>query len=232
MSMKASGRGEVSEIDRWDGGVGWMAHPEEGMQRASHALVDDGDVWVVDPIDAEGLDEFLADLGEVAGVVVLLDRHRRDCAAVARRHDVAVHVPRVMRDIAADFDAETAIPGDELGETGYEVRTVVDSTLFPSEPLRWREAALHDPDRGTLVIPESVGTVSYMRAGDERLGVHPFRRLAPPRSLQSLTPDRVLVGHGRGVHEDATAALREAIDGARKRMPSLYLDIARETLLG
>jgi hypothetical protein len=108
----------------------------------------------------------------------------------------------------------------------------VDSTLVPVEPLRWREAGLHDPDRGTLLVPESVGTVSYMTVGDERLGVHPMRRPTPPRSLRSLSPDRVLVGHGKGIHEDAAPALRDAIDGARERTPALYLQLAREALLG
>jgi len=230
--MKATGRGEVHEIDRWEGGTGWLAHPEETMQRASHALVDDGDVWVVDPVDAEGLDEFLADLGEVAGVVVLLDRHGRDCAAVARRHDVAVHVPRFMRDVADDLDAETTLVGAELADTGYEVRTVVDSTLVPVEPFEWREAALHDPDRGTLLVPESVGTAPYTTTGDERLGVHPMRRPTPPESLLSLEPDRVLVGHGKGVHDEATVALHDAIENARGRMPTLYLGIGREMLFG
>jgi hypothetical protein len=56
------------------------------MRRASHALAQDGDVWLVDPVDVAGLDALLAPLGTVRGVLQLLDRHARDCAALARRH--------------------------------------------------------------------------------------------------------------------------------------------------
>ena len=28
-------------IDRWDGGIGWIAHPDEDSRRASHAVVGD-----------------------------------------------------------------------------------------------------------------------------------------------------------------------------------------------
>ena len=46
---------EVTTVRRWENGLTWMAHPDEGMHRASHALViDDDDVWLVDPLD--GLD--------------------------------------------------------------------------------------------------------------------------------------------------------------------------------
>ncbi|MFB6081509.1 MAG: hypothetical protein ABEJ67_01680, partial [Halanaeroarchaeum sp.] len=68
-------------VDEWDAGVGWQAHPEETMQRTSHALAVDGDVWVIDPVDAEGVDDLVSDLGDVVGVVVLLDRHQRDADA-------------------------------------------------------------------------------------------------------------------------------------------------------
>lgn len=36
-------------VDRWDGGVGLMAHPTELMQRTSHALATDDGVVIVDP---------------------------------------------------------------------------------------------------------------------------------------------------------------------------------------
>ena len=48
-------------IGRWDGGVGWIAHPEERGRRASHAIRgEDGDVGVFDPLDAPGVDDLLA----------------------------------------------------------------------------------------------------------------------------------------------------------------------------
>lgn len=232
MSIKELGPGTVNEIDSWVGGSGWIAHPAEGMQRASHALVVEGEVWVVDPVDADGLDEFLSDLGTVAGVVVLLDRHQRDCGPVAKRHDVAVHVPRVMADIAPAFDTDTEIIDGTVPGTNYRLRTVVDSTLIPFEPFRWREVALYDEQSGTLVVPESLGAVPYTLTKDERLGVHPMRRFTPPRSLRGVEPDRVLLGHGEGIHEDPSGAIRDAVDGARRRAPSLYFGILREALSG
>ncbi|MWV40438.1 hypothetical protein GRS80_11925 [Natrialba sp. INN-245] len=35
----------------------------------------------------------------------------------------------------------------------------------------------------------------------------------------SLEPERILFGHGEGVLEDAEVALRDALEGARRRFP-------------
>ncbi|WP_135820699.1 hypothetical protein [Halostella litorea] len=225
MPMKADGRPtEPREIDRWEGGLGWIAHPEETMQRASHALATDEGVWLVDPVDCEGLDELVAPLGEVAGVVVLLDRHKRDAAAVARRHDVSVALPRELRDVAADLDAPTTTFGDELGSTGYRTIPVVDNPL-------WSEVALYDAESGTLVVPEAVGTVDYFVADGEGLGVHPMLRAFPPRkALGGLAVERVLVGHGEGVSSDAAPTLAAALRNSRRNAPKVYLQAARGLL--
>ena len=62
-------------------GFGWIV--DEAMTRTSHALAADGKVWLVDALDwPEAIDRAL-ELGEPAGVVQLLDRHDRDCAALA-----------------------------------------------------------------------------------------------------------------------------------------------------
>lgn len=211
-----SDAGRLVEIDRWDGGVGWLAHPDESLQRASHALAVDGEVWVVDPVDAPGLDDLLADLGEVAGVVLGLDRHKRDAAAIATRHDVPVHLPRPLAGVADALDARTAIVGDELVDTGYRTHTLVDNRF-------WREVALYHPGNGTLLVPEAVGTAPHYVVAGERLGVHPALRLRPPRRvLAGYEPERVLVGHGRGVHDDAATALSDALRDARRNAPRLY----------
>jgi hypothetical protein len=215
---------EFATIDRFDGGVGWIAHPEEKMQRASHALERDGDVWVFDPVDADGLDALLAELGDVAGVVVMLDRHKRDAAAVANRHDVPVYLPAFFNGVSEDVDAPVVRFGDELAETGWKARTVVNNRL-------WQEVAVYDPEGRTLVVPESLGTSSYFLVGRERLGVHPMRRAVPPRdTLGDLAPERVLVGHGAGVLTGATSALETALAGSRKRAPLLYAKTGRELL--
>jgi hypothetical protein len=226
MPMKGSGTGQLREIDRWDGGVGWLAYPDEGMQRASHALAVDSAAWIVDPVDAPGVDELLASVGEVAGVVVCLDRHKRDAAAVARRHDVPVYVPDWMTGVVSDLDAPVERFGRELADTGYRALTVVNRSLPP-----WQEVALYHDETGTLVVPEALGTASYFRAPGEELGVHPMLRPTPPkRPFRGLAPERILVGHGEGVFEDATAALHDALDNARSRLPAAYLQAVRELL--
>jgi hypothetical protein len=223
MPMKGSGpAADFREIDRSDSGVGWIAHPEETMERASHALVVDDDVWLVDPVDAEGLDDLLADLGTVAGVVVLLDRHERDAARLARRHGVSVHLPAWMDDLASGIDAPIEPCRTELADTGYRTRRILDTPF-------WKEAALYDGE-GTLVVPEAVGTASYFTTDEERLGVHPMLRAFPPRRLRGLASDRVLCGHGAGVSSDANEALNGALRGARRRAPRLYARTAREFL--
>ncbi len=228
MPIKGSGGGDLTAIDRFEiddetGGVGWLTYPDEAMQRASHALEVGGRLWLVDPIDAEGLDDFLAEAGEVDGVTVLLDRHKRDAAAMARRHDVSVHLPEALSPIAGDLDCETTTFERELGETGYVAHEVVTNRF-------WREVALFHQETGVLVVPEAVGTTSYFTAGDERLGVHVGLRLTPPRSLAALQPEHVLVGHGAGVHEGAATALRDAVRGSRRRAPRLYAGNLRAML--
>jgi hypothetical protein len=241
MPMKGRGTGQLEEIDRWDGGVGWIAHPDEGMQRASHVLgvdraersaagsetrSDDGEAWVVDPVDAPGVDDLIASVGEVAGVVVCLDRHKRDAAAVARRHDVPVYVPDWMTGVASKLDVPTERFGRELADTGYRALTIVNRSLPP-----WQEVGLYHDGTGTLVVPEALGTASYFCAPGERLGVHPMLRPVPPkRAFHGLEPERVLVGHGAGVFEDATVALHDALDNARSRLPSAYASALREML--
>lgn len=221
MPMKASGSAtDWREIDRFDdgdrAGVGWIAHPDETMQRASHALSVDGDVYVIDPVDASGVDDLVTEFGEVAGVVVLLDRHTRDAAALARRHNVPVYLPAPLADVGHDIDATIEVCRGTLAETGITIHTVVDN-------FAWTEVALYDDESGVLTVPEAVGTTEYFLAGRERLGVHPALRLKPPKRLGRFDPERVLVGHGTGVHDEAAAALADALSGARGRTPSLYL---------
>ncbi len=216
--MKGSGEADLAVVDEFDGGVGWIAYPDETMERASHALSVDGDIWVLDPVDADGVDDLLADLdGEVAGTVVCLDRHKRDAAAVATRHDVPVYVPEWMTGVAAKLDAPVERFGRELG--GLRAITVRDSSLPP-----WQEVALYDEAGGTLYVPEAVGASAYMRTGAETIGVHPMLRLTPPRrALGDLDPDRVLCGHGAGVLDHGGRELAAALDSSRGNAPGLYV---------
>jgi len=226
MPMKADGSTTLAEIDRFDGGVGWIAYPDETMQRASHALQTDEGLWLVDPVDADDLDELLAEFGDVAGVVVCLDRHKRDSARIARRHDVSVHIPRWMSGVASKIDAPIERVDGQLGETTYELFEIRNSAVPP-----WQEAGLYNAEDGTLVVPESVGTASYFTVDGERLGVHPMLRMVPPRDvLGGYQPERVLVGHGEGVLDDAASALGDALENSKRTALSLYGKTAKQFL--
>jgi len=226
MPMKGSGAATGwAESGRWDRGASWIAYPHERMQRASHALATDAGVFVVDPVDAEGIDDLFAEFGDVAGVVVLLDRHKRDSAAVANRHDVPVYLPEALSGIADDLDAPTETVRRQLPGTDYGVHTVVENPF-------WKEAALYGDADDTMVVTEAVGTAEYFRAGNERLGVHPMLRLLPPKKLGRLDPERLLVGHGESVMADATEALAYALRGSRGRTPGLYAKNLKSFVFG
>jgi hypothetical protein len=212
MALKATGNGELTVIDRFEGGVGWIAHPEETMQRASHAVESDDKLWLLDPVDVEGLDALLGEYAEPAGVAVLLDRHKRDAAAIANRHDVPVYVPEWMDGVASELDAPTKRFSDRLG--GFEVWTLTDNSV-------WQEAALFDGE--TLVVPEALGTASYFLAPGEDLGVHPMLRALPPKRLGEYDPDRLLLGHGSGIDETVGNTVRKALTNSRRSAPALYL---------
>ncbi|MFC7073006.1 hypothetical protein ACFQJ7_12950 [Halovenus rubra] len=213
--MKASDSAtDWKKIDRFDDGIGWIAYPDETMQRASHAITDGDDVWLVDPVDADGIDDLLAEYGEVAGVIILLDRHKRDTAALARRHDVSVWIPTFMESVAQEIDAPVERFRHDLADTRFAVHELINNRF-------WTEAVLHDPDSGSLVVPEAVGTTSYFRTHTEDLGVHPMLRMTPPRKLTRLEANSIRVGHGSGINKATTEQLHSAVDGARRRAPHL-----------
>ena len=189
---------EIRVCDDFDGGFGWIV--DEFLQRCSHALVVKGRVWLLDPLDADGVEERVRAAGEPAGVIQLLDRHERACAALAERLGVPHHV----------------VP-----------REPVDGAPFSFVPVRdsrfWKEVALWWPEKQVLACGDALGTVPGFRASGERLALHPLLRLAPPRRLGEVEPRHVLLGHGEGVHgDDATAAVREALATARRRLPRAW----------
>ena len=188
-------------------GFGWIV--EEAMTRTSHAFAADGRVWLVDALDwPEAIDRALG-LGEPAGVIQLLDRHNRDCAAVAERLGVPLHV------------------------TPFEP---VDGAPFAAFPILrrriWREVALWFAAERILVLAEAIGSLGYFRAPGEPFGVNPALRLFPPRrSLAGLEPEHILFGHGEGMHgPDVPEALRTALATARRRLPQAVLSSLREAV--
>lgn len=209
---------ECVVVDEWDAGFSWVAHPEEVGHRTSHALLgDDGDVWVVDPLDAPGLDDRLTALGSVAGVVVCSDYHARDAATLARRHDVSVHLPRWLSRARERLDAPVTTVTDGLGASGFEMRRCVP---FPG----WNEALLVHERDATLYVPDVLGTTRLFTVGPERVGSYLLCRVRfPKRAFAGLAPDRLLVGHGPGVFADASNALDTALTGTRRRLPAALL---------
>lgn len=206
----------LTVLDRWDGGLSWSLEGDR-LQRTSHALRSEGGLWLVDPVDVPGLDDELSDFGEVAGVVLLLDRHKRDVAAIATRHGVPVSLPAPLAGVGDDLDCETETVDGALPDSGFRTIELLDNRL-------WREVVLYDDERGTLVVPEAVGTADLFLVGEERLGVHPALRLLPPRAtLGELSPERILVGHGAGVFDGAAAELRYALRSSRRNTPRLYV---------
>ncbi len=192
---------KITFCDETSFGFGWIAGEPAHLQRASHALAADGRVWLVDPVDGEGVEERVRALGEPAAVLQLLDRHPRDCALLAER----LGVPHLRLPFAG-------VPGSP-----FEALKVLS---VPG----WREVALWWGAERVLVCAEALGTVPYFRASDEPLGVHPFLRLYQPRALRDLAkclaPGHVLCGHGEGIHgESAAPALVQAVQGARGATP-------------
>jgi hypothetical protein len=192
----------VEFCDEFDGGFGWLVE-DERMQRSSHALVTDGRVWVIDPVDGDGVEERIRAAGEPAGVLQLLDRHNRDCRALAERLGVPLQV----------------VPGEPMEP--FQFARVIDAR-------KWKEVALWWPEREVLVVAEAVGSAPPFVARGERLGVHPVLRLTPPkRRLRGFEPQVVLCGHGEGVLADAAPSLQEALRTSRRRIPRLLASWVR-----
>ncbi len=186
-------------------GLSWMPDPSEAMQRACHALLLGGGVWVIDPVDDDGLDERIREVGEPAGVVQLLDRHNRDNALIAERLGVPHH----------------RLPFDGVDGAPFEPVPLTRNRL-------WNELALWAPSERALIVPEAVGTARSFRAGDEPIGVHPMLRMLPPRKLGAYEPVHLLTGHGLGMHgPDTPGALRDALDGSRRRFPQALVSMIK-----
>jgi hypothetical protein len=170
----------------------------EPMERAWHALADGGRVWLVDPLADERFMDSAESLGEPAAVLQLLDRHERDCAAIAER----LGVPRLR------------VP-DRLPDSPF---SAVPALRLP----RWRETALWWPARSALIVAEVVGSGPMYAVGGDRVGMHPFLRVWPPDSLRGMAPRHLLFGHGPPLHGDeCPAELERAYERARRDLPAL-----------
>ncbi len=184
----------VKAYDEHALGLSWVL--DETMQRTSHALLADGRVWLVDPLEVPGAIERATALGPVAGVLQLLDRHDRDCRALAARFGVPhLEVPNLVPD--TPFEAIGAV----------RVRG-------------WRETALWWPERAALIVAEVVGGSGSYTGGAGGVGMHPFLRPFAPGVLRGYEPEHLLMGHGAGVHgPDAAEQLERAHHRARRDIP-------------
>lgn len=149
-------------------------------------------VWLVDPLDWPEAIARAQSLGRPEAVVQLLDRHERDCAALAGR----LGIPHLV--------APRSLPG-----TPFQVIEIRRSR-------HWQEIALWWPGPSVLVSADALGTNQFFTVRGDRIGVHGLLKPTPPRQLARLAPEHVLVGHGEGVHgPEATAELRRAISRSR-----------------
>jgi hypothetical protein len=189
----------IKAIEEHEAGLSWVM--DDAMQRASHALVDGDDVWLIDPVDEGEAIERATALGRPRAVIQLLDRHNRDCEAVAER--LGVRWERVPR---------------SLEGSPFEVIEVM-------RRRRWREIALRWREQDALVVAEAVGTAPLFALGRGAVGVHPMLRLTPPRALEGLDPKVLLVGHGAPVTSNAEGSVKDALARSRSDIPRLLVSI-------
>jgi hypothetical protein len=182
-------------------GITWTE--SDAMARSAHALVHRGRVWLIDPYEDDEALAAAAGLGEPAGVFQLLDRHNRDCAAIAARLGVPLS------------------------------RLPVDAAGTPFEPIQvlnvpgWHEVALWWPQERALIVAEAIGTAQAFALG-RTAGVHPLLRMLPPRrALSSHQPEMLLVGHGPALESGADGSLREAFAHSLGDIPKLVLSVPR-----
>ncbi len=187
-----------TSVSRHALGLTWVE--TTGMRRAAHALCDGDRVWLVDPFENEMALTAAAELGRPADVIQLLDRHNRDCSAIAQRLEVT----------------RRRVPGS-IPDSPFTIVPVISQRW-------WQEVALWWEQEQALIVAEAVGTAPVFTLG-RRLGVHPVLRLTPPRALSAHRPERLLVGHGPPLESDAAAAVDEALANARSDLPRLVLKL-------
>lgn len=188
-------------------GLTWIV--DEPAARTSHALIDGGRVWLIDPTDEPVTLERVAALGKPAAVLQLIDRHNRDCAALADR----LGVPHLK--------VPAALPG-----TPFEVIPLVGARF-------WQEIALWWAEPRALVVAEAIGTAPGFAPGRMGAGVHIGLRLWPPHRLGAFEPEHLLVGHGPPLHGPrATAALHEALDRSGRDLLRAVVALPRALVAG
>lgn len=213
MAIRIDELREAEFLDEWKNGFGWIARPEEKMQRTSHSFVDDG-VYLVDPVDAENLDQKIKEYGEVKGIVILFGRHTRDSEEIAKRYECPIYVPEWF---SRDLKGEVKKIKDKVPGTDWEIHTVKDSSIS-------REAVLYNRKNKTLIVADTLGTAKHLRGRGEELGMSPLYRFNPPKKLLEFNPERIFCGHGKAVTEKASEKLKQTIKRGRTKTVSAYFN--------
>jgi hypothetical protein len=193
---------QLLTVDESPLGISWVL--DEPMQRACHAILAEGKVWFVDPVEVDDVVDRGAALGEPAAVLQLLDRHNRECAEVAERLGIEhLNVP------------------DDVPGSPFEA---IKALRF----LGWKETALWWPERRVLVVAEIVGTNAIANAGRGGAGMHPMLRALPPGSIRHYDPEHLLPGHGPPIHgPEAATELEKAYARSRRDIPKAVVSVIK-----
>ena len=205
------------------------------MARSAHALRDGDRVWLVDPYeDAEALERAAA-LGAPAGVLQLLDRHDRDCAALAARLGVphpggprdaarrrAVHgAPRGPQPAVEGGGAVVAGPRRARGRRGARHRARLDTRR------RAGRRAPHAPSAAAVraARPRARPPARRPRRAAARVGhggrdARGDRRVAPGHAAAAAQAARARQGGGQGAPRPRRAPGRLPAVAAAQRTPT------------
>jgi hypothetical protein len=217
MAIKVEELKDAKFVDEFENGFGWIGRPGEKMKRTSHAFVEDGEVYLVDPLDARNLDQKIDEYGEVKGLIVLFGRHVRDSEKLADKYDCPIYVPEWFE---RELDAEVVRVSGNIPDTELEIHDVVDSRFG-------NEAALYHENTKTLMVADSLGTARHLRGRGEELGMSPLYRLNPPERLLNFEPERIFCGHGEGVQQDASWIMERTIREGKRKTLSAWFNAVR-----
>ncbi len=204
--------------------LSWQVGDGGLLECCSHMLrTDNGDVWFVDPIDAIGLAEAATEFGRPAGVILLLDRHERDCERIAERFEIPLYVPSGKWRGKPPTGAHKFTKS--IADSPFHGLRVVQRNGF------WIERALWWPEKKTLIIAEALGSAAWMKPdrSDHSLAVHPMLRLTPPDCFSEIVQDVdvVLPGHGSPIQFDGGAMVELAVSDSVLDIPGYALAAPR-----
>ena len=154
MTLGAAGRAYADAVkielcdDRGAAGFSWIV--DEPATRTSHALADEGRIWLVDPVRHDEALERASALGRPAAVVQLLDRHNRDCVTVAAELGIP-HL--VVPDASPESPFETIALSPEL--VGEDAKLLADNLVVQIQKFNGRPIGLQFPPLVELTVKDT-----------------------------------------------------------------------------